>query len=159
MGQLNRFAPFILLIVLFVLLQPILILVDSRQTPESVAKAFVKDYYGLDPAMEKWLCRQMVARVDVVDNYLYDKYFEATQRGFEIEYLRHMFTHLDLTTISREDDAARVHVTGTTRVAINPIYMLIGKWFGLGQNHPVDLTLDLVKENGHWRICGGVPGF
>lgn len=158
MGQLNRFAPVILLIVVFVLLQPALILVDGRQTPESAAKAFIKDYFYLDPAMEKWLCRQVSENADVVDDYLYQKYIEATQRGFEIEYLRHMFTRLDLTTTSRETQSARVHVTGTTRVAINPVYMLIGRWFGLGQNHPVDVTLDLVEEDGRWRVCGGVLG-
>lgn len=158
MGQVNRFAPFILLIVLFVVLQPLLIIVDGSKTPESTAKSFVKDYFYLDPVMEKWLCADMTASGEAVDDYLYAKTIEARQRGFEIEYLRQMFTHLELTTLSREDKTARVQVTGTTRTAINPVFMVIGRWFGLGRNHPVDITLDLVKDNGRWQVCGGVPG-
>lgn len=158
MGQVNRFAPFILLIVLFVVLQPLLIMVDGKKTPETTVKSFLKDYYYLDAAMEKWLCPDLAAGGEAVENFLYAKNTEARERGFEISFLRHMFTHMELTTIDREGDRARVHATGTTRVAINPVFMVIGRWFGLGQNHPVDITLDLVRQDGRWQVCGGVPG-
>ncbi len=158
MGRQNRLAPFILLIVIFLLLQPALILLDRIQTPETAARAFVKDYFYLDPAMQNRLCSNL-SPSQAVDDYLYAKRVEATQRGFDITYLRQMFTHLDTVTISQEDRSAIVHVTGTTRTAINPVYMTIGRWFGLGQNHRVDLTLELVKQDREWRVCGGVPGF
>jgi hypothetical protein len=158
MGRQNRLTPFIILIVIFLLLQPALILLDRRQTPETAARAFVKDYFYLDPAMENWLCSTQMSPAEAVDNYLYAKRVEATQRGFDTTYLRQMFTDLHLATLSQDEQSATVHVTGTTRTAINPVYMTIGRWFGLGQNHPVDLTLELVKENGQWRVCGGVPG-
>jgi hypothetical protein len=64
--------------------------------------------------------------------------------------------HVD--TISLEDDFATVRITGKTRTAINPVFMVIGKLFHLGEYHPVDLTLDMVKEKGKWRVCGEVPG-
>jgi hypothetical protein len=154
MGPANRFAPFVALIVLFAVLQPLLIAVDLQQTPARAAKAFIRDYYYLDPAMQKWLCTDPAESREAVDAYLQFKKDEAAQRGFDVSYTRHMFTKLHVETLSREEDSARVHISGTTRVAINPVFMVIGKLFGLGRDYPVDVTLELVQQNGRWRVCG-----
>ncbi|MBT8340491.1 MAG: hypothetical protein HKP58_06390 [Desulfatitalea sp.] len=155
MGSLNRIAPFIVLLVLFALLQGALIGMETVQTPASVAAAFAKDYYYLDADMQKWLCTGQGDPQAMVDNYLHQKRVEANRRGFKLPYLRHLFTHLHVET-RHVDDAgtvAAVHVRGTTRVGINPAFMVIGKLFDLGENHEVDITLDLVRENGRWRVC------
>jgi hypothetical protein len=152
MGQPNRFAPFVVLAVLFVVLQPALVALDCRQTPASVAKQFIKDYYYLDPGMEKWLCAQ-VTDAQWVDAYLHGQSDEAARRGFSVNYLRRMFTRLHVKTIEAKADSASVHVRGTARGGIYPAFMVVGKMFGLGQNYTVDSTVHLVKENGRWRVC------
>lgn len=152
MGQANRFAPFVVLAAIFIVLQPALVALDCRQSPASVAKRFIKDYYYLDPAMEKWLCAQ-VADAQWVDAYLQSKSDAAARRGFSINYLRRMFTRLHVETIAAKADSASVHVQGTIREGIYPAFMVIGKMFGLGQSYTVDSTVHLVKENGRWRVC------
>lgn len=153
MDPLNRFAPFVVLIALFVVLQAALIGLDCQQGPATVAKAFAKDYYYLDDDMQKWLCTNDGDSGEAVEAFLNSKRDEAAQRGFDISYLRHMFTHIHVKTVELSDDTASVHVTGTTRVAINPPFMIVGKLFRIGNDYPVDVTIDLVKENGSWRVC------
>jgi hypothetical protein len=148
----GRFAPFVVLVVLFVVLQPVLVVLDGRQTPASVAKRFVEDYYYLDPDMEKWLCAQLV-EAQWVDNYLQGKAEEAAQRGFGRPYLRQLFTHIHVHTVAAQADSAVVEVKGTTRTAINPAFMVVGKIFGIGQEYKVETAINLVKEDGRWRVC------
>jgi hypothetical protein len=151
----GRFAPFVVLVVLFIVLQPVLVVLDCRQTPASVAKQFVEDYYYLDPDMEKFLCDQ-VAATEWVDTYLQAKTDEAARRGLSTKNLRRMFTHLQLETLVAEDDAAVVQVKGTLRTAIYPAFMVVGKMFGIGRNYDVETTINLTRENGRWRVCNQI---
>ncbi|MBI5063332.1 MAG: hypothetical protein HZB87_07705 [Desulfatitalea sp.] len=152
MGQTSRIAPFIVLVVVFIVLQPVLVVLDCRQTPASVAKQFVQDYYYLDADMEKWLCESVV-ETQWVDGYLQSKTDEAAQRGLSAKNLRRKFTHMHVETVAAQDDSAVVQIKGTLRTAIYPAFMLVGKMFGIGQNYDVDTTVHLTKENGRWRVC------
>jgi hypothetical protein len=158
MDSLNRFAPFAALFALFVVLQAALIGLDCQQGPAAVAKAFAEDYYYLDEDMQKWLCTSEGDNDETVQAFLNGKRDEAAQRGFDITFLRHMFTHIHVKTVAQSDDTASVHVVGTTRVAINPPFMVVGKLFRIGHDYPVDVTIDLVKEEGRWRVCGQAFG-
>lgn len=153
MDSLNRFAPFAILFALFVVLQVVFIGLACQQGPSSVAEAFAKDYYYLDADMQKWMCTQEGDNSEAVQAFLNAKNDEAAQRGFDVSYLRHMFTHIHVQTISQNAESASVHLKGTTRVAVNPVFMVIGKMFRIGKDYPVDVTIDLVKENGRWRVC------
>jgi len=151
MGQGKRLAPIIVLILSFVVLQGILTAVDSRQTPARTAKAFIRDYYYLSPSMQDWLSADQ-KEAGAVREFLNAKADNAVLQGYDIDFFRHMFTRLHVDTISHEDDAARVNIKGTTRVAINPVYNLVGMVFRLGETYPVDVTLDLVKQEGRWLV-------
>jgi hypothetical protein len=93
-----------------------------------------------------------------VANYLNKKRSEAAQRGLSPNYLRRLFIEMHLKTVDHTDTSAKVHIEGETRTAINPVIMVIGKVFHIGQTYPVDITLDLVKEKGRWRVCGSPLG-
>jgi hypothetical protein len=151
MGQGTRFAPFIALILSFLLLQGILTAVDARQSPGKSAQAFIRDYYYLDPGMQDWLSAEQRA-AGVVQDFLNAKADDAALQGYDVAFFRHMFTRMNVNTLSREGDTARVNITGITRVAINPVYNVIGTLFGLGQKYPVDVTLDLVRQDGRWLV-------
>lgn len=153
MGLMNRIAPVIVLFAVFIVLQPLLIALDCQQTPASVAKQFIKNYYYLDADMQKTLCADECDAGQWVNQYLQSKTDEAAQRGFSVNYLRRMFTHMHLESEIHDDDVAVVHVEGTTRTAINPLFMAIGRLFNIGQDYPVDTKVILVKEDGRWRVC------
>ena len=155
MGQTSRFAPFIVLVVVFIVLQPVLVVLDCRQTPASAAKQFVEDYYYLDPDMEKWLCESVV-EAQWVEAYLQSKTDEAAQRGLSAKNLRRMFTEMHVETVAAQDGSAVVQIKGTLRTAIYPAFMVVGEIFGIGQNYDVDTTLNLIKENGRWKVCNQI---
>jgi len=147
-------APMLIVLGIAVVLQLALIGIDSQETPVKVAKAFASDYYYLDADMQDYLCEDLAADGELVDNYINSKEIEASQRGLGTNYLRHMFTKLKVSVVESGEDKMTVHLSGTTRVCINPAFMMVGRLFGIGQNYSVDETLEMVKEGKRWRICG-----
>ena len=150
-------VPFIVAIGLAVVLQLALIGVDCKGTPTKIARSFAEDYYYFDPDMRNLVCKALIEQ-GAVDNFLYRNTQQAHERGFSIKYLRKKFTELHLDLVKSNDKSATVHLEGTTRVCIYPPFMIIGKLFGIGRTYPVDKTIDLVKENGQWRVCGNPFG-
>lgn len=149
----QNLAPFALVVGIAVILQLVLIGLDCNQTPGKVAKNFAKAYYYLDADMQNYLCKALAEDSDTVSDYLYQKQLEASQRGLSTNYLRHKLVHAHLEIVESGADTAKIHLTGTTRVCINPAFMLVGKFFQLGRDYPVDETLKLIKEDGRWRVC------
>jgi hypothetical protein len=151
-------APFLIAIGIAAVLQLALIGIDCQQTPAEVAKAFAGDYYYLDDNMQNHLCADLAEDGELVDSYLFSKEKEAAQRGLGTNYLRRKFTKLHVRVVESGEEKMTVHLTGTTRVCINPAFMLVGKFFGLGDDYAVDETLELVKEENQWRVCGAPFG-
>ena len=147
-------APLFIVIGIAIVLQLALIGIDCQQTPVKVAKAFASDYYYLDADMKDHLCADLASDGELVSTFLYSKEKEASQRGLSTNYLRHKFTKLHVSVVESSEDKMKVHLTGTTRVCINPPFMMVGKLFGIGNDYAVDETLELVKENTQWRVCG-----
>ena len=158
MGPQKRLMQFGIVIVLAVIVQLIFIAADCRDTPVRIAEEFARNYFYLDPAMDDQLCTALSADGETVVDYLYEVTRDAAQRGFGKKYVRRMFTELHIHIVSQDDTSARVLVSGETRTAINPAFMVIGKLFHLGEYHPVDMHLELVKEPEGWRVCGEVEG-
>jgi hypothetical protein len=150
-------APFAIAIGIAVILQLALIGIDCRQTPDSVARNFTEAYYALNPDMQDYLCAGLVEK-RVVDRYLYQREQQASSRGFSTNYMRQAFTKLHVNVEEPGDTAMTIHVHGTTRVCINRPFMIVGKLFGLGRDYHVDEHIDVVKENGRWRVCGNPFG-
>ena len=149
----QNLTPFVLVVGIAIILQLVLIGLECNQTPGKVAKSFAQAYYYLDADMQKYLCKALTEERDTVSDYLYQKQFEASQRGLSTNYLRHKLVHAHLEIVESSADTAKIHLTGATRVCINPLFMLVGKFFQLGQDYPVDETLKLIKEEGRWRVC------
>jgi hypothetical protein len=150
-------VPFAVVIGIAIVLQLALIGIDCQQTPDKVARNFAEAYYSLNPDMQDYLCASL-AEKGVVDQYLYQKKQQASDRGFSTHYLRHAFTELHVNVEEPGDTAMTIHLHGTTRVFINRPFMIVGKLFGLGRDYPVDAHIDVVKENSRWRVCGNPFG-
>jgi hypothetical protein len=155
MGQGKRFAPIVVMIMIFILLQAIFAAVDSRQTPSKAAREFIRDYYYLHPDMQD---RLPADQRENARDFLNAKADDAALQGFNIDFHRHMFTSMEVNTISREGDTALVNITGKTRVAINPVYNVVGTIFRIGENYPVNVTLNMVKQDGRWLVSELPPG-
>lgn len=149
----QNLGPIMVGIGLAIILQVALIGLDCSQTPAKVAKHFAAAYYYLDADIEQYLCTSLKEEGDVVGDYLFDKQYEASQRGFSTKYLRHKLIHAHVEVAETGDDATTVHLTGITRVCINPVFMFVGKLFRIGRDHHVEETIKLVKEDNRWRVC------
>jgi hypothetical protein len=62
--------------------------------------------------------------------------------------------HIETHTVVKDANSAEVKLKGVRRRTINPVYGLVARWFFIGETHPVDATLDLVKEGDTWKVCG-----
>lgn len=148
----------IFLIIFFgALLQSALIAADSRyNTPHQVAARFAEAYFKLDRSMNTYLCDELSQDPDSdpVDQYLYLTTREANARGFAPSYLKSRLYHIHTKTEMLSDTEAHVHLSGKTRKSICPFFSWVARIFFIGQTNTVETTLDLVKEDGAWKVCG-----
>lgn len=155
MSQDSKIA-LITVVIIGILLQIILAAADTRETPYGAAIAFSKAYFGLCPDLAQTMANDGINadEVDVADAYLYSKSVEAADRGYPINRLSKMFYNIHTKTVARDASTATVHVSGTTRIAINPLFGFVGKLFSLTSPTDVEETIDLVKEGGKWKVTG-----
>jgi hypothetical protein len=147
-----------LTILLGIILQVIFVFADCKNTPNRVAVEFAKAYFKLDPSMSELICedQKIVDDVDVVDQYINLAAKEAKNQGFNINFLKSKLYHIETHTRFIGDNEAQVELTGKRRVSINPVYTYVARIFCIGETHEVDETIKLVKEDGKWKVCGGL---
>jgi len=157
-AELKRYMPVAVALILGVVLQGLLILADCRYTPTKAAVQFSKAYHRLDPAMAKLLCKKYTAddTDDVVGDFLQKISLEAKERGLGLNYMKYILYHIETHTRMIDDATAEVKLTAKKRVAINPIYALIGRFFLIGKTYEVDERISVVKEDGRWKVCENV---
>ena len=144
-------------IVVFVILQAILISVGEVDNPAEAAVDFTKAYYMLDgAAMSKLLCNELAEdeEADVVGTYLNSVAVKARSMGFSQNYMRNQLSHIETEIQMADENSATVRITGERLRSINPVYASVGRLFFLIKSHKVDKTLNLVKEDGRWKVCG-----
>ena len=106
--------------------------------------------------MAEYLCSDYVGSEDsdIVSDYLTRVGDDARVNGFEFNYMRSHLYSIHTRIVSQDDAEAEVHITAERKRNINPIFTLVGKFFFLGETYEVDDTLKLIKEDGHWKVCG-----
>ena len=144
-------------VVVFVILQGTLIAVGKVDNPAEAAVDFTKAYYMLDgAAMSELLCNELAEdeEADVVGNYLNSVAVQARSMGFSQNYMRNQLSHVKTEIQMADEDSAKVRITGKRLRSINPVYAVVGRLFFLIESHEFDKTLNLVKEDGRWKVCG-----
>jgi hypothetical protein len=154
MSQDSKIA-LVTVIIIGTLVQIILAAADTRDTPYGAAIAFSKAYFGLCPELAQTMANNGINEddVDMADAYLYNKYVEAAARGYHISRLNRMLSNVHTKTTMQDASTATVEISGTTRIAINPLFGFVGKIFFL--TTPTDFEhkkLNLVKEGGKWKV-------
>ncbi len=158
MEQAKRFFPIALALLLWFILQGLFIILDSKDTPTQTVVKFTKAYFDLDRGMSEYLCSQFTSKedVDVVDEYLHRMADEARSQGFSLDYMRSMLYSIHTDLISQNDSEARVRITATRKRNINLVYTIVAKLFFIGETYEVDEVVDVIKEDGKWKVCGKV---
>ena len=152
----SKFLTFTSTIMLALILQVVLAVADQRDAPEKAAVEFAQAYFCLDPSMANRLCKQMSegSPSDVVANYLERVDQEARSLGYRSDYMKQGLYHIHTETTLKEPHTAEVKLKAERRRTINPVFGLVAQWFSIGETHPVEETLNLVKEGESWKVCG-----
>ena len=160
MADRNNNAVWILVVILAVCLQVVFVFADCKQTATGTAIDFSKAYFLLDSDMKKYLCSELAGDEDesAAAVYLQDRTDEASARGFGTGMGRQMIYHVKTETLAQDAESATIHLHGLRRTCIHPVFAFVAKLFQLGQAHEFEETLELMKEDGKWKVCGAPFG-
>lgn len=161
MKENNWSTPIVLVVLAGIVLQVLFIFAAGQSAPHRAAKAFAQAYFKLDPAMARYLCADLKGDEErnPVEEYRYRRFHEARQQGLPPSFMKAALYELETETeIAPDGEQATVHVTAHRRTAINPIYAWVAKLFHIGDSHPVDERIELVREDGAWKVCGNPFG-
>lgn len=156
MKQNNNYSLWAIVVLLAVFLQVAFVLADTRVTARDAAISFSTKYFLADACMADYVCSELAAGEDgdPVGEYIQSVADQASQRGLPVGYLKKMLFHIKTETIEKTDEKASYKIVAKSRVHINPLYYYVGKLFHLGETHDVEGVVDLIKENGKWKVCG-----
>lgn len=156
MANQSNNSVWILVVILAVFLQVVFVFADGRPSATQTAIEFSKAYLLLDRDMGKYMCNELSGDADesIVDDFIQARTEAAGDRGFGIGMVRQTIEHLKTETLAQDVESATIHLEGRCRTCIHPVFAYVAKLFRLGQTQPFEETLDLVKENGQWKVCG-----
>lgn len=156
MDQGTKFLALASVIIIAVILQVVLIIADNHESPAQAAVCFTKAYFKLDESMGQYLCKELVEDegADVVGDYLYQVAEDARAMGFKKNYMKTAIGHVETQTEMLDENTAIVSIKGERRRYLNPIFGAIGTIFFLTESYEFDKTLEVVKEDGQWKVCG-----
>ncbi len=149
MGQSNKIITIALIFLLGVFLQVLFVFADMQDTPNRAAIEFAKAYFRFDKCMADRLCdeRKVVDDKDVVSKYVYDAAKDANDLGYGLFYMKNKLYHVETHTISKDHEKAQIRLTCERRAPLR-------SFFTKEEYKDVEEVLDLVKENGKWKVCG-----
>lgn len=157
MANRSNNSAWILVVILAVCLQVVFVFADCRQTATGTAIDFSKAYFLLDADMGKYMCSELAGDEEeesVAASYLQAMTDEAADRGFNTGMVRQSIYHIKTETLAQDAGSATIHLKGVSRTCINPVYAFVAKLFHLGDTQPFEETLELLKEDGRWKVCG-----
>ena len=153
MAKDNRITGVVLVVFFGIILQLLLGMADTRSTPGKTAVEFTKAYFSLDASMSEYICKELMEE-DIVDKHINQVAQDAQVLGFKLNYMRSMLYHIKTDIISRDESEAKIRITCERKRLINPVFTIVGKLFFIGETYEVDETLNIIKEDGKWKICG-----
>lgn len=160
MDQGNKLTAILCVVLVGVVLQVVLSCIPEKDSATRTAREFTKAYFMLDPDMSEWLCKDLAENeeADPVDDYLYKMSQEAIKEGYKPSFKRSILYHLEIEEVSRDETSVKMNITAVRKRCINHVYALVAKFFFLGNSYPVEETIELIKEDGKWKVCGAPFG-
>ena len=112
----------------------------------------------LDKSMSDFLCEDLALDEDVdpVEQYIDHVAAEAESRGFGMNYMRSALFNIKTDVLSLNENNAQIRIKAQKRKSINPLYAIVARVFKLGSTYEIDATVDVVKQDGKWKVCGRV---
>ncbi|MBA3019421.1 MAG: hypothetical protein KJ550_01570 [Proteobacteria bacterium] len=148
-GSITTGAIFIIVIAFF--LQVLFVYADTKDTPNKAVAEFAKACFGLDSSMADRLCQEslIVDGVNVVDKYIDSVTTKAKAEGFRPFFTKNFLYHVQTNTVSKNDNKAKIRLTCEIKHPLR-------SFFTKESSRKIDETIDLINEDGKWKVCGDV---
>lgn len=150
----NKFVVIILVLVAGVVLQMLLYMADSKNSPEKAVVKYARSYFMLDPSIADMLCSDIVEDENIVSDYFYDVNKKAKNMGFSKNMKKYYLYNISTRTLNMDGRDAEIQLICKKKTALNPLYFLISILFDLGETYKVDHIFNAVNEEGTWKVCG-----
>ncbi|CAN2042805.1 conserved hypothetical protein [Candidatus Magnetomoraceae bacterium gMMP-15] len=121
------------------------------ETPQQTLIKFCEACFQLDEAVMDELVTEegrIEDDVDLVAQYLINQEKMAHERGYRRSYAKSCLRNVITQTICQTEDEAEIRIMGTKIVIVD----LLMRY----KTYEFDHTFKLVKEDGHWKINGGL---
>jgi hypothetical protein len=143
-------------VLLAVGLQLVFLIADGRQTATKTAVEFAEAFFRLDADMENFMCSDLTDTEyeTAAAAHIREMTDRARDRGFTTGMVRESISHVKAETLFQDAESATIHLHGKRRTNINPVFAFVAKLFRLGETREFDETLELVKQDGTWKVCG-----
>jgi hypothetical protein len=123
-------------VVLGIIIQVILIGAETTSTPSKTVIKFTEE------------------DADAAAEYINRMADEAKTLGFSLNYMRTTLFSVHTDIISKSETEAQVRIRALRKRNLNPVYTIVAQLFFIGETYEVDEILNLVKEDGQWKVCG-----
>jgi hypothetical protein len=154
MDRFRNLIPLVLVVLLGILVQVVLVTAETKETPAKAAVAFTKAYYKLSPSVTERMCGDLLEDEDLVNDLFYQVAAEAQAKGFSAAYPRMQLFHVQAAVLAQDEASAQVRLTCSMKRAIHPVFAYFLKMMSMGETYHLDEVVDLVNEDGMWKVCG-----
>lgn len=154
MDSFRKLIPLVLVVLLGVLVQVVLVTAQTKETPVKAAVEFTKAFYKLSPSVTERMCGDLLEEEDIVDGLFHEAEADAQARGFSAAYPRMELFHLQAAVLAQDEASAQVQLTCSIKRAIHPAFAYFIKIMNIGETYHLDEVVDLVNEDGVWKVCG-----
>lgn len=154
MDRFRNVIPLTLVLLLGILVQVGLVAVDSKETPARAAVAFTEAFYKLSPTVTDHMCGDLLEDRDLVEERFHQAAAEARTKGFSDAYPRMQLFHLEAVVLAEDETSAQVKLNASMKRAIHPAFAYFLRLWNMGATYQLDEVVDMVKEDGRWKVCG-----
>jgi hypothetical protein len=151
MSQAGKGSSIVFVVIAGLILQFFLFQAEGKETANKAVAEFAKAYFRFDPAMAQRLCDERKAPddFDVVDKYIQLASNEAAARGFGLNYMKSCLSDIRTQTLAKDSESAQIRITFVRKQSLL-------RTFFAPKTYQVDEVVNLVFEDGLWKVCGAV---
>lgn len=137
-----------LVILLGIAFQVIFVFAETKDTPNKAAVKFAEAYFKFDPAMKSMLCSKLVddQEQDYIAIYINESSLRANDLGYNLSYLKTGLKDIMTSTLAQGENTAVIELKAKSKYAL--------RTFFTGDRFEVHQKMDMVKEDGKWKVCG-----
>jgi len=154
MDRFRKWIPLALVILLGILVQVVFVAAQTKDTPARAAVEFTKAFYKMSPSVKDRMCSDLLAEEDLIDDLFHAAATEAKARGFSESYPRMQLFHVQAAVLAQDEASAQVQLSCSMKRSIHPAFAFFLKMMNMGETYHLDEVVDLVNEDGKWKVCG-----